>query len=316
MTGRAWVAFIAVSMLWGIPYLFIKVAIDGGVPPAFLAWVRVTLGAAILLPVAARAGSLQSLTGRARPLASFGAIGIAVPFWLIATGEQHVASSLTAILIAAAPLFVALLALRFDRSERADSRRLLGLLVGLAGVLVLVGVDVSGDGDQLAGAAAILVAAVCYAAGPMIIKLHLADLDPRATMGVSLGLAATFLAPAAAIEPPPVTPSPRAIVALVLLGVLCTAAAYVLYGALIAEVGAGRAVVITYVAPIVAVTVGVAVLGEEPGVGAVAGLLLILAGSRLATGGGRPSGTSCTASDASPGAASSGRRSRHSPGQA
>src|SRR5215218_6362796 len=114
MSARAWVAFASVSVLWGIPYLFIKIAVDDGVPPAFLAFVRVALGAAVLMALAWRAGALGSLRGRWRWLAVYAIFEIAIPFPLIAAGEQRVASSLAAILIAAVPLFVALLALRFD----------------------------------------------------------------------------------------------------------------------------------------------------------------------------------------------------------
>jgi drug/metabolite transporter (DMT)-like permease len=290
MSARAWAAFAAVSVLWGMPYLFIKVAVDDGVPPAFLAWVRVVLGAAVLLALARRAGVLDSLRGRGRWLALFAGIEIAVPFPLIAAGEQHVSSSLAAIVIAAAPLFVAVLALRFDADERATGARLAGLFIGLAGVVALVGIDVAGEADELLGTAAILVAALCYAAGPMILKRKLADLDPRATMGASLAIAALILTPAAAIAPPDEMPSSSGWLSLFVLGLFCTAAAFVFYAALVAEVGPGRALVITYVAPVVAVALGVAVLGESLGAGAVAGLLLILAGSWLSTDGRLPPG--------------------------
>jgi drug/metabolite transporter (DMT)-like permease len=290
MSARAWAAFAAVSTLWGIPYLFIKIAVDDGVPPGFLAFVRVALGAVVLIALAWRAGVLGPLRGRWRWLTVYALFEIAVPFPLIAAGELHVASSLAAIIIASVPLFIALLALRFDPAERATGSRLVGLIMGLAGVVALVGIDVAGRGSELLGAGAILLAAVGYAAGPMVFKLHLTDLDPRAAMGASLVIAAIVLAPLAAADPPTVTPSASALVALAVLGLFCTAAAFVFFGALIAEVGPGRALVITYVAPVVAVTLGVTVLGERPGAGAVAGLLLILAGSWLSTDGRLPPG--------------------------
>src|SRR3954447_19633494 len=154
----------------GIPYLFIKVAVDDGVPPVFLAWVRIVLGSGVLLALAWRAGALRSLRGRWKWLAVFGFVEISLPFPLIAAGEQHVSSSLAAIIVAAAPLFVALLALRFDAEERATGARLAGLLVGLLGVVALVGIHGAGRGDVLLGALAILLAAFCYAVGPMILK--------------------------------------------------------------------------------------------------------------------------------------------------
>lgn len=288
MSTRAWLLFAAVSLLWGTPYLLIKIAVEGGVPPAFMAWVRVLLGGTVLIGLAWRAGALRGWRGRVRWLAAFALVETAIPFPLIAIGEQHVDSSLAAILIAAAPLFVALLALRYDASERPSPRRLLGLIVGLAGVVGLVGVDVAGRADELLGAAAILTAAFCYAIGPMIVKLRLADLDPRASMGVSLLLATALLTPVAIFDLPTATPSAGAIAALVGLGLFCTAMAMVLFTMLIGEVGAGRALLVTYINPVIAVLLGMLILGERPGPGAFVGLLLILLGSWIFTGGRPP----------------------------
>jgi drug/metabolite transporter (DMT)-like permease len=290
MSARAWVAFAAVSTLWGMPYLFIKVAVDEGLPPAFIAWVRVVLGAVVLLALAWHAGLLRSLRGRWRWLVVFGLVEITIPFPLIAAGEQHVTSSLAAIIIAAAPLFVALLAIRFDAEERVTGVRLVGLLLGLSGVVALVGIDVAGRTDELIGAGAIVVSALCYAIGALMIKRHLADLDPRATMGGSLAIASVALLPAVALDPPSEVPSGTGILALLVLGLFCTAAGLALYGVLVAEAGPSRALVITYVNPLVAVALGVTILGERPGAGAVAGLLLILAGSWLSTDGRLPPG--------------------------
>ena len=288
MSRRAWTLFAIVSVLWGIPYLFIAIAIDEGVPPAFLAWARVVLGALVLLPLAWHAGLLRGLRGRWSWLRPYALAEIVVPFPLIAAGEQYVSSSIAAILIAAVPLIVALLALRFDATERVRGARLGGLLIGLAGVVALVGVDVGGRNDELLGVGAILVAAVGYAAGPMMLKRKLADLDPRITMLGALTIAAVMLTPLAAADLPDEMLSASAIASILVLGALCTAAAFVFFGSLVAEVGAGRALVITYVNPAIAVAAGVIVLGERPGAGAVAGLLLIIAGSWLATGGGLP----------------------------
>jgi drug/metabolite transporter (DMT)-like permease len=290
MSSRAWAAFAAVSTLWGTSYLFIKLAVDDGVPPVFLAWTRVTLGGAVLLALAWRAGALPALRGRGRWLLLYAIVEIAIPFPLIATGERRVASSLAAIIIAAVPLIVALLALRFDPAERATGSRLAGLLMGLSGVVALVGIDASGNVSELIGAGAILLAAVGYAIGPMVLKRTMADLDPRATMGATLVLASIVLAPLAALQPPRSVPSSTALFSLLVLSLFCTAAAFALMAVLVAEIGAGRAVVITYINPIVAVALGVAILHERPGAGAVAGLLLILAGSWLATDGRLPPG--------------------------
>jgi drug/metabolite transporter (DMT)-like permease len=288
VTARAWLAFGAVSVLWGIPYFFIKVAVDDGVPPAFLAWVRVTIAAFLLLGISARLGLLGSLRGRGWPVAVYAVVEIVLPFPLIAAGEQHVSSSLAAILIATVPLILALLALRFDHEERATGSRLAGLFIGFAGVVALVGLDVAGDADEVLGAGAILLAAAGYAAGPMILKKRFADIDPRASMAAALAVAALVLTPAAIVAPPEGSVPAEAWLSLIVLGVFCTAAAFVLYGVLVVEAGPSRASVITYVAPVVALALGVLALDERPGLGSIVGLVLILGGSWLATGGRLP----------------------------
>jgi drug/metabolite transporter (DMT)-like permease len=288
MSTRAWLAFGAMSVIWGVPYLFIKIAVDGGVPPAGVAWVRVALAAAVLLVLAWRAGTLGSLRGRLRWVVAYAIAEITIPFPLIALGEQHLSSSLAAILIASVPLIIALLALRFDPGERATGVRMVGLLVGFGGVVALMGLDVSGKPGELLGALAILGAAVGYAIGPLVLKHRLIDLDARATMGGSLAVAALLLTPAAVLTAPSETPTAGAIWSLVVLGLVCTALAFVIFNLLIADAGPGRALVITYVNPIVAVALGVTLLGEHPGAGAVAGLLLILVGSWLSTDGRLP----------------------------
>lgn len=292
MSARAWTAFAAVATLWGIPYLFIKVAVDDGVPPVFLAWARVLMAAVVLLVLSHRAGVLKQALDPSlrRWFLLYAVVEICGPFPLIAAGERHVDSSLAAILIAAVPMLVALLAIRFDPTERATGRRAVGLAIGFGGVIALVGLDVSGSSGALIGALCILGAAVGYAAGPMIISLRLKGIDPRALMAVALSMAAVLLTPAALLAPPQHTPSTDALVSIGILGLFCTAAAFVLFGQLIGEVGPGRATVITYISPIVAVALGVAALGERPGTGAVAGLLLILAGSWLSTDGRLPPG--------------------------
>jgi drug/metabolite transporter (DMT)-like permease len=290
MSRKAWIAFAAISLIWGVPYLLIRIAVRHGVPPGTLAWTRVALAAALLLALAWRAGTLGSVRGRWKWLLAYAVAEISIPFPLIAAGEERVSSSLAAIVIASVPLIGALLALRFDHSERPTPVRAVGLLVGFGGVIALVGIDVAGNSRELAGTAMILVAAVGYAIGPMLIKHRLADLDPRATIGASLALASVLLLPALVLDPPRAVPGAGAIAAVVVLGLLCTAAAFVIFMVLIREAGTSRATVITYVNPVIAVALGVSLLGERPGAGAVAGLLLILAGSWLSTDGRLPPG--------------------------
>jgi drug/metabolite transporter (DMT)-like permease len=276
------------SLIWGIPYLLIRIAVRHGIPAPDVAFARVTLAAVVLLGVAWRAGTLPSLRGRWRWLAVYAVVEVVIPFPLIAAGEQRVSSSLAAILIASVPLIVAVLALRVDHSERPSRIRAFGLCLGFGGVVLLMGIDVAGSTSELLGAAMILVAAVGYALGPTVAKHQLVHLDPAATMGASLALAALVLAPGTALDPPRAAPELGAVLAVVALGLVCTAAAFVVFMLLIREVGTSRSTVITYINPVIAVALGVTLLGEQPGPGAVAGLLLILAGSWLSTGGTMP----------------------------
>jgi drug/metabolite transporter (DMT)-like permease len=300
MTPRGWLLFAAVSVVWGVPYFFIKVAVSDGVPPAFVAWSRVALGAAVLLPLAWRRGALSGLRGRWRAIAAYTACEVAVPFLLIALGEQYVASSLAAILIASMPLMVALLSVRFSPEDRPTGLRLAGLVVGFGGVVALLGVDVAGRPGELLGAVLILVATLGYATAPVIVNRRLADLDPLGPIAASLALATVVLVPAVALTPPHGMPSPGALGSLAVLGVVCTALGLVLFFRLIVEAGPSRAAVITYVNPLVALVLGVLVLDERLGAMSVVGLLAILGGSWLATGGRRRAGSraGATAADA------------------
>jgi drug/metabolite transporter (DMT)-like permease len=285
MTPRAWLLFALCSTIWGVPYLFIKVAVDAGVAPAFVAWARIALAAALLLPLAVYRGALHGLRGRGGAIAAYAACEIAVPFVLIAIGEQYISSSLTAILIATMPLLVALLSVRLSPADRPTGLRLGGLVIGLSGVVALLGVDVAGRPDELLGAALVLMATLGYAAAPIIVSRRLADLDPLGPVAASLVISTVALLPAAIVSVPHGLPAPAALGAIAVLGIVCTALGLVVFFQLIAEAGPSRASVVTYVNPVIAVVAGVLVLSEHLGAVSVAGLLLILGGSWLSTGG-------------------------------
>jgi drug/metabolite transporter (DMT)-like permease len=289
VSTRGWALFAAVSVIWGMPYLFIKIAVDE-ISPSLMAWSRLALAAAVLLPVAWKLGALRGLRERWRILTVFAAVEMAVPWPLLGFGEIHVSSSLAAILVATVPLFVALLATRFDHSERPTATRFIGMLIGLGGVVALVGIDIGGKGDELLGALAILVVAFLYAIGPMIVKRRLSDVDPLGPVAASLGIAALLVTPFALVSLPDSTPSADTFASIAVLGLLCSALAFLLFFRLIAEIGPGRATVITYINPVVALALGVVVLDESVTTGVVVGLLLILAGSWLSTDGRLPPG--------------------------
>jgi drug/metabolite transporter (DMT)-like permease len=282
MTRRAWLLFAAVSLLWGVPYLLIKVAV-AELPPVTVVFARVGLAALVLWPVAARSGALRGLRSRVPQLVLLSLLEITVPFLLISVGEQHITSSLTGLLIASLPLFVALLALRFDAAERVSGVRLLGLLLGIGGVAALLGVDLGGDRSKLFGAAMVLLATASYAVSTMVVKRAFSGAPMLGVVTVATMIASVVLAPFAVVAMPERLPSLHVTLALVALGVLCTAAALTLFFTLIVEAGPSRASVITYVNPAIAVALGVAVLGEPLTLAIVGGFLLIIAGSWLST---------------------------------
>ncbi len=287
MSARAWVLFAVVSVVWGTPYFFIKIAVRE-LDPTVIVFARTALCAVVLLPLAIRRGLLGPVLRRWRAVLLLTAIEIIMPFLLITYGEQQVSSSLAGLLIAALPLVVALFATRIDASERPTGLRLFGMLVGLAGVGLVLGFDLGGGPAQLLGALMILGAVLCYAGGTFVLKLGLADVSTIGVVTVATALAAVILAPLAIRDLPAVAPSPTVWLSLLALGLLGTAVGFLAYFALIAATGPGRATVITYLNPAVAVTLGVTLLGEPFTATVVAGFLLIIAGSWLSTGGTLP----------------------------
>jgi drug/metabolite transporter (DMT)-like permease len=285
LTARGWALFAAVSVIWGMPYLFIKVAIDGGLSPGFLAWARVALAALIFLPLALRSGALGGLP--VRWLVIFAIVEIVIPFPLMGFGEQRISSSLTAIVIATLPLVVAALALWID-SERVTPVRLAGLLLGLVGVAALVGIDVGGDTSELVGVAMVFLTAVAYGIGAMIVKHRFALHDPAGTVAASLGIAAVLLVPMGVADMPSEVPHLDVIAAVFVLGIVCAAVAFQLNFKLIIEAGVTRAAVSAYVQPVIALVLGITILGESAGPGTILGMVLIVAGSWLATDGRLP----------------------------
>jgi drug/metabolite transporter (DMT)-like permease len=280
MSRRGWVLFAAMAVIWGIPYLLIKVAVDE-IAPSTLVLARTALGALLLLPVALARGQIRPLLPRWKPLLVYTAVEICGPWLLLGFAEQRLSSSLTGLLVAGVPMVGALLARWGPDRERLGGRRLLGLLVGVAGVAALVGFEV-GAGDVRAILAMALVV-VGYALGPAILARSLSDLPPLGVVAASLAIAALAYLPAGVVSAPTAWPSGKVILAVLTLAVVCTAVAFLVFFKLIAEVGPARSTVITYVNPAVAVLLGVLVLNESFTLATAAGFALILLGSVLAT---------------------------------
>jgi drug/metabolite transporter (DMT)-like permease len=286
------------SVIWGIPYLFIRIAV-AEVSPAFLVLARTGIAAAILLPIALVRTDLRPVLARWRWLAAFAAIEIAIPWVLLGSAEQKVSSSLAALVIAGVPLVGVVIALLTGRSERLGPIGLAGLLVGLVGVAAIVGGDF-GTTDPVA-LVELAAVAVCYALGPVILARRLGGLPAVGVMALSLGLTFLVYVPIAALQWPTEVPSPAVVGSIVTLAIVCTALAFLLFAALIDAVGPVRATVITYINPAVAAVLGVVVLNEVLTPAMIVGFGLVTLGSVLAT---RPPGA--RSADAVPAAPSPG----------
>ena len=286
MSRRGALLFAAMGVIWGIPYLLIKIA-DGGVSVPVLVWARVTIGAAILVPVALAQGAWRPerralLRRRWRWVLAYAVVEIIAPWGLLSLAERRLSSSTSGLLIASVPAIGALLAWFFG-GERLSRVRAAGLALGFAGVVLLAAPN-AGRGDLLADAE-VLLTAVCYAGGPMIANRKLIGVPSIAANATCLVIAAVAYTPVAVLTWPHAVPSARVLAALVALGAVCTATGLVGYFMLIAEIGAARATVVTYLNPAVAVALGAGILGERltPAIGVA--FALILAGSVLATRG-------------------------------
>lgn len=280
MTRRGLLLFLALSLAWGIPYLLIKVSV-AELGPVVVVLARTAVGAAVLLPAAVRSGALRRAARHWRAVAAYAAIEVVVPWYLLSDAEQAVSSSVAGLAIAAVPLLGAALAWVLTR-ERLGWVRLVGLLLGLGGVVALLGLDLAGGGDAVA-LAELAGTAAFYAVGPVVITRYLGGVAALGVNALALSASALVYLPVALVSPPPAAPSARAVGAVLVLGVVCTAGALLLFFALIAEVGPARAVVVTYVNPAVAVALGVWLLDEPVTVGIAVGFPLVLAGSVLAT---------------------------------
>ncbi|GII05391.1 DMT family transporter [Planobispora takensis] len=280
MSRRGWILFALMSLIWGVPYLMIKVAVDGVSVPV-LVFARTAVGAAVLLPLALRGGRLRGIMRYWRPMAAFAALEIIVPWWLLSDAERHLTSSMTGLLIAASPIMAVVVGRLTGDAERLGAVRWTGLALGLAGVAVLAAPELRG-GDPWS-ITEVLLTAACYATAPLIAARRLKDVPALPMTALCLGLAALVYAPPAVMTWPDALPSGRVLAALAGLALICTALAFIVFFALIREVGASRALVFTYLNPVVAVAAGVVVLDEPLTPSILASFALILGGSVLAT---------------------------------
>ncbi|HET9649580.1 MAG TPA: DMT family transporter [Microlunatus sp.] len=278
MSKRGWILFVTLGVFWGIPYLFIRIAVTE-LDPVVVAFGRTALGALLLLPFAVRARALRPVLAQWRWLLLYTGVEIVGPWVLIGHAETRLTSSTTGLLIAMVPIVAAII-LTATGQDRLGPRRVLGLVLGLLGVVVLVGLDLRFD--DMVAVLQLLGVVVGYAVGPIIVARRLSHLPSIGVISWSLLIAAVVYVPfAVALRPASV--STAAIGSVIVLAVVCTAGAFMVMFALIAEAGPARMTLITYVNPAVAILLGALVLSEPITLGLVIGFPLIIAGSILGT---------------------------------
>ena len=287
MSWRAWTAFAALGIIWGVPYFFIKQAV-AEISPLLIAFGRLALAACILVPIAWKRGALPKFRAHGGALVAFAMVEFAIPVTAIPIGEQWISSSVTGILIATVPMWVVLLSRSFGVQEHLGVRRLAGFALGFVGVVVLMGFGAIAGLRGWMGVGCMIVSALGYAIGPLIIQRHLSDLDSIGPLAAALAIAAAVLFVPALLVWPTHAPSATAIASIGVLGILCTAIAMLLMFYLVNHAGASRATLITYINPAVASLLGLWLLDERLGAGGVVGFALILVGSWLATRGRAP----------------------------
>ncbi|MGV1007269.1 MAG: DMT family transporter [Dermatophilaceae bacterium] len=291
MSRRGWALFVTLGLCWGIPYLFIRIAV-ADLDPLIVAFGRTALGALLLLPLAVRRHAFEGLLGHWKPLLVYTTVEIIGPWFFLGHAETRLNSSTTGLLIAMVPIAAAIL-VTVTGHDRLSRRRVLGLALGFVGVACLVGLDV--QGEEAGAIGAVMLVVLGYAVGPMIIARRLGDLAPVGVVTASLVIAATAYAPFTPLVWPQRLTVP-AVASVVVLAVVCTAVAFLVMFALIAEVGPARMTLITYINPAVAIILGALVLNEPLTLGLAIGFPLVILGSILGTSRNAPEPTEVTAS--------------------
>jgi len=282
VTRRGLLLFIALGIAWGIPYALIKISV-AEVEPAMLILARTVIGAAVLLPLALTRGEIPRILAHWRPLLVYTVVEIVVPWYFLNTAEQHLPSSTTGLLIATVPLFGVLVGVLLGRRAHLSWGNWLGIALGMAGVAAIVGLDVAGT--DLSSVARLAIVAFGYALGPAIIARWMPSAPGIGLAAASLAIAAVVYAPIVALSHawPSASPSGSVIASIVVLGVVCSAAAFTLFVWLVAEIGPMRATTVTYLNPAVAVIAGAVLLGERITGWTLVGFVLVIGGSFLVT---------------------------------
>jgi drug/metabolite transporter (DMT)-like permease len=285
MTARQTGLLVLLGAIWGAAFMLIKIAVTD-IEPATLVAVRIAITAVILYGVMRVSGI--SLPGGSKIWKDFyfvGMLGLVVPFLLIGWGQRLIPSSTTAILGATTPLFAAIINLITRNDERINAERVIGLIMGFAGVMIAIGIEGAQSGN-IWGELCVLGAAVCYALSALYGRRAFSGMQPIIPSTGQMIASTSLLIPIALIWNgiPTVMPAPSSLIALVILAVFCTAIAYILYYRLMDAVGATKVSMVSYLVAPFGVVYGAAILSEPIAPNAVAGLIVIIVGILIAGG--------------------------------
>jgi len=282
MTRRGTFLFIALSIIWGLPYLFIKYAI-AEMDPVVVVFIRTAPSAVLLLLWSWKRGVLRANFRFWPTAAAFAGVEMLFPWWLITDAERNLSSGITGLLLATVPLFGVLIAKLRGDATATSPKRLLGMAIGIVGVILLVGINPTESKISFIPVLMVLVSAVGYAIGPAVINATLAEADSATVIGMSLAVVSVLYAPLALAHIPAQAPSAQGWFSIAVLSIVCTVAAFLCFFALIDEVGPIRATLVTYINPAVAVALGIVFLQEPITTGLILGFPLVLGGSWLAS---------------------------------
>jgi drug/metabolite transporter (DMT)-like permease len=283
VTKRAWVLFAAMAVIWGIPYFLIRVAVKQ-LEPAVVVFGRTSMAAAVLLVLAGRTGAIRPALSRWRPVLIFAIVEMAIPWILLTTAEEHLASGLTALIIASVPIVGTIAAYVLGDRNALRLVRVVGIALGLGGVALLVVRDLrSANAPPWWSVIEVFIVCICYATAPFLADRRLADVPSLGVIAVALSIVTVIYAPIAATRLPTTAPSINAVLAVLGLAFVCTGLAFVVFFRLIDEAGPARAGLITFANPVVAVALGAVFLDELITTATVVGFALVIAGCWLAT---------------------------------
>ena len=282
MTRRNWILFGLTGVLWGIPYLFIKIAVRD-YSPAIVVCGRTLIGAAILIPLALKQGSLKQALKGIRYVIPYAIAEMVGPWILITSAEKKISSGLAGLLIATVPIWSTILTSLHGDKSVWQPRRLFGIVVGFIGIVALVGIEsIRGTSNPLA-IGAVILSAILYAFATIRITRALPGVSGLAINGVAMAFTSIFYLPFAISEWPRGHISQASTFSLIALGIFSTALAFALFFMVMDEIGPARASLVTYINTAVAVLLGVLLLSEPLTLGIIVGLPLVLVGSYFAS---------------------------------